>query len=56
MPPLPVHADAVQVGVFLTSDRKLAEPRPRTRWLSCFFYASHEIDDRLEEAFDEATD
>ena len=30
----PVHADAVRVGVFLKSDRKLAEVRPKARSLS----------------------
>ncbi len=30
----PVHADAVKVGVFLLSDRKLAEVRPKARSLS----------------------
>lgn len=28
------HADAVSVGVFLKSDRKFAEVRPKARWLS----------------------
>lgn len=30
----PVHADAVQVGVFLKTERKLAELRPRARSLA----------------------
>jgi hypothetical protein len=30
----PVHVDAVRVGVFLASDRKLAEVRPQARALS----------------------
>jgi hypothetical protein len=30
----PVHADAVRVGVFLKSERKLAEVRPKARSLS----------------------
>jgi hypothetical protein len=30
----PVHVDAVHVGVFLKSDRKLAEVRPKARSLS----------------------
>lgn len=30
----PFHADAVSVGVFLKSDRKFAEVRPKSRWLS----------------------
>jgi len=29
----PIHADAVQVGVFLKSERKLAEVRPKARCL-----------------------
>lgn len=41
----PVHADAVQVGVFLKSDRKLAELRPKTRWLACSVYLPRELDD-----------
>ena len=41
----PVHADAVQVGVFLKSDRKLAELRPKTRWLSCSLYLSRAVAD-----------
>ncbi len=34
----PVHEDAVSVGVFLKSDRKLAEVRPRSRdvWLALY--------------------
>jgi hypothetical protein len=34
----PVHEDAVSVGVFLKSDRKLAEVRPRSRdvWLGLY--------------------
>lgn len=30
----PVHVDAVQVGVFLKRASKLAELRPKSRWLS----------------------
>ena len=41
----PVHADAVQVGVFLKSDRKLAELRPKTKWLQCSLYMPEAIDD-----------
>jgi hypothetical protein len=40
-----VHADAVQVGVFLKTDRKLAELRPKSKWLSCNLYLPHAIDD-----------
>ena len=41
----PVHADAVQVGVFLKSERKFAELRPKTRWLACSIYVAREIVD-----------
>ena len=40
-----VHADAVRVGVFLKSDRKLAELRPKTKWLACTLYLDRTIDD-----------
>jgi hypothetical protein len=40
-----VHADAVQVGVFLKTDRKLAELRPKSKWLSCNLYLPYAIDD-----------
>src|SRR5205085_10414375 len=40
----PVHEDAVQVGVFLKAERKLAELRPKSRWLSCNLYLPHAID------------
>jgi hypothetical protein len=30
----PLHVDAVRVGVFLKTQRKLAEVRPKTRWVS----------------------
>jgi hypothetical protein len=30
----PLHVDAVQVGVFLKTQRKLAEVRPKKRWVS----------------------
>lgn len=30
----PVHVDAVRVGVFLKTQRKLAEVRPKSRWVS----------------------
>ncbi len=40
-----IHADAVSVGVFLKSDRKLAELRPKARWLSCSLYLPRAIDD-----------
>lgn len=34
----PVHEDAVTVGVFLKTDRKLAEVRPRSKDLSLALY------------------
>ena len=40
-----VHVDAVTVGVFLKTDRKLAELRPKSKWLSCNLYMLYEIDD-----------
>jgi hypothetical protein len=42
----PVHEDAVQVGVFLKADRKLAELRPKTKWLSCNVYLPHALEDQ----------
>ncbi|MCU1343902.1 MAG: hypothetical protein JWL70_168 [Acidimicrobiia bacterium] len=30
----PLHEDAVRIGVFLKAERKLAELRPKARWLS----------------------
>lgn len=40
----PVHADAVRVGVFLKSDRKLAEVRPKPRSLSLALMLPRVID------------
>ena len=40
----PVHIDPVQIGVFLKSDRKLAELRPKQKWLSAYLYLAHRID------------
>src|SRR5258705_11294463 len=39
----PVHVDAVGVGVFLKSDRKLAEIRPMARGLAVWLMVSHSI-------------
>lgn len=39
----PVHVDAVGVGVFLKSDRKLAEIRPMARGLAVCLLLSHTI-------------
>src|SRR3954466_13866479 len=33
----PVHADAVQVGIFLKNPRKFAELRPMTKWVAFSF-------------------
>lgn len=33
----PVHADAVSVGIFLKNPRKVAELRPRDRWVAVSF-------------------
>ncbi|MGH3432484.1 MAG: DUF5655 domain-containing protein [Thermocrispum sp.] len=40
----PVHEDAVRVGVFLKADRKLAELRPKSRWLSLGLALTRRID------------
>jgi hypothetical protein len=40
-----VHADAVSVGVFLKTERKLAEFRPKTKWLTCYLFVEREIHD-----------
>jgi hypothetical protein len=40
----PVHADAVRVGVFLKTDRKLAEIRPMARALSVELALPRELD------------
>jgi uncharacterized protein DUF5655 len=42
----PYHADAVQVGVFVKSDRKLAELRPKSKWLELTLYLDHDLVDR----------
>jgi Domain of unknown function (DUF5655) len=39
----PVHADAVKVGVFLKSDRKLAEVRPRKRAVDLVLVMPHPV-------------
>jgi hypothetical protein len=41
----PVHEDAVSVGVFLKSDRKLAEIRPRSRDVSLALYLPRPVND-----------
>jgi len=40
----PVHVDAVKVGVFLLSDRKFAEIRPKARGLAVYLMASRAVD------------
>lgn len=40
----PVHEDAVRVGVFLKADRKLAELRPKVRWLALDLALSRRMD------------
>jgi hypothetical protein len=41
----PVHVDAVQVGVFLLHQRKLAEVRPKARSLSLALALPYRLDD-----------
>ena len=40
----PLHADAVGVGVFLKSDRKLAEVRPKARSLNLALFLPHPVE------------
>jgi Domain of unknown function (DUF5655) len=42
----PLHEDAVNVGIFLKSDRKLAEFRPRVRSVLLSLYLPYELTDR----------
>ena len=39
----PVHEDAVNVGIFLKSDRKIAEFRPRVRSVLLSLYLPYEV-------------
>jgi hypothetical protein len=41
----PVHEDAVYVGIFLKSDRKIAEFRPRVRSVQLGLYLPYEVTD-----------
>jgi hypothetical protein len=41
----PVHEDAVNVGIFLKSDRKIAEFRPRVRSVLLSLYLPYELRD-----------
>ena len=39
-----LHVDAVRVGVFLKHERKLAEVRPKVKWLSLDLFLPRELD------------
>ena len=41
----PVHEDAVNVGIFLKSDRKIAEFRPRVRSVLLSLYLPYQLSD-----------
>jgi len=41
----PIHEDAVNVGIFVKSDRKLAEFRPRVRSVQLSLYLPYELSD-----------
>jgi Domain of unknown function (DUF5655) len=41
----PVHEDAVNVGIFLKSDRKIASFRPRVRSVLLSFFLPYELND-----------
>ena len=41
----PIYEDAVNVGIFLKSDRKIAEVRPRVRSVQLLFYLPERVDD-----------
>ena len=41
----PLHVDAVMVGVFLKSQRKFAELRPKQRWVSLELVLPDRVDD-----------
>lgn len=41
----PVHEDAVNVGIFLKSDRKIAEFRPRVRSVQLSLFLPERLDD-----------
>jgi Domain of unknown function (DUF5655) len=52
-----VHEDAVNVGIFLKSDRKIAEFRPRVRSVQLGLYLSYELGDaRIVRALPAASD
>ena len=53
----PVHADAVKVGVFLKSDRKLAEVRPRARAVDLLLALPGPVDhDRVSRVLRQSSD
>jgi Domain of unknown function (DUF5655) len=53
----PVHGDAVNVGIFLKSDRKIAEFRPRVRSVQLGLYLPYELSDaRIARALPTAAD
>jgi Domain of unknown function (DUF5655) len=41
----PIHEDAVNIGIFLKSDRKIAEFRPRVRSVLLSVYLPYELSD-----------
>jgi hypothetical protein len=41
----PVHEDAVRIGVFLKSEGKIAELRPKARGLTLLLFLAREVDD-----------
>jgi hypothetical protein len=41
----PIHEDAINVGIFLKSDRKIAEFRPRVRSVLLSLYLPYELGD-----------
>ena len=52
-----VHEDAVNVGIFLKSDRKIAEFRPRVRSVQLGLYLPYELSDaRVARALPAAAD
>ena len=40
----PIHEDTVSVGIFLKSDRKVAEFRPRVRTVLLWFFLPHPLE------------
>jgi hypothetical protein len=53
----PIHEDAVNVGIFLKSDRKIAEFRPRVRTVQLGVYLPYELNDaRIARALPAAAD